>query len=89
MALPEGVDVAEAAQIVTETGYPAEPLPSRGGVRQLLCVEESHVLLFSNKAQEECNDEPAAEAELAVPADGDGVGGDRDLASCVNSIEKA
>ncbi|KXS53275.1 MAG: Cu2+-exporting ATPase, partial [Marinobacter sp. T13-3] len=31
VALPDGIDAEEAARIVTETGYPAEPVQAEGG----------------------------------------------------------
>jgi len=96
VALPEGVDVAEAARIVTETGYPAEAIAEPGAESGSCCASKKATSCCSSKAQEETHkpDEPAAEAASAteVPADGDAVVlavTGATCASCVNSIEKA
>src|SRR5690554_533906 len=96
VALPEGVDVAEAARIVTETGYPAEPLPEPEAESGSCCASKKATSCCGSKAQEETQkpDEPAAEAatEAGAGADSDAVVlavTGATCASCVNSIEKA
>src|SRR5690554_1286156 len=40
VALPEGVDVAKAARIVTETGYPAEAIAEPGAESGSCCASK-------------------------------------------------
>ncbi|WP_226596146.1 heavy metal translocating P-type ATPase [Marinobacter nauticus] len=89
VALPEDVDSAEAARIVTEAGYPAEPLvhsePSGS------CCASKKGKSAAAKAPDP--DTPAASTDVEPPDAGDGqialaVSG-ATCASCVNTIEKA
>src|SRR5690554_5230818 len=96
VALPEGVDVAEAARIVTETGYPAEAIAAPEAESGSCCASKKATSCCSSKARDEAHepDEPAAEAstEAGAGADGDAVVlavTGATCASCVNSIEKA
>src|SRR5690554_1249515 len=94
VALPEGVDVAEAARVVTEAGYPAEAIaePESGSC----CASKKAASCCSSRAQDAVSEpgEPAAKAATEANA---GANGDTVLlavtrttcASCVNSIEKA
>ena len=89
VALPEDVDSAEAARIVTEAGYPAEPLvhnePSGS------CCASKKGKSAAAKAPDP--DTPAASTDVEPSDAGDGqialaVSG-ATCASCVNTIEKA
>src|SRR5690554_175769 len=78
VALPEGVDTAEAARIVADTGYPAEP-----------CPEPEAVIDTVNHTSPAAAQTPAA----AGSSSGDdaqvlAISG-ASCASCVNSIETA
>ncbi|MGF2686791.1 heavy metal translocating P-type ATPase [Marinobacter sp. DUT-3] len=96
VALPEGVDATEAARIVTETGYPAEPVgeasESANGCADT--AEDGH----NDGGQTDHPSRDAAgtvakdvQAEPAATANGQvhlAVAG-ATCASCVNTIEKA
>jgi len=93
VALPEGVDAAEAARIVTETGYPAEPVEED--------AEPASCCASGNKSENHTGDdsENRATAEESVPSSPEATTGDSGqvhlsvtgatCASCVNTIEKA
>lgn len=96
VALPEGLDAAEAARIVTETGYPAEPV-GKAPESATCCASTSE----GSKKDEGQADHPsgntpdaiAGSVQTAPPAAADdqihlAVTG-ATCASCVNTIEKA
>ncbi|MFL1464557.1 heavy metal translocating P-type ATPase [Marinobacter sp. HN1S83] len=96
VALPEGVDAAEAARIVTETGYPAEPVreSSESAIGCADTTEDGN----NNGGQMDHPSRDTAgtvakgvQAEPAATANGQihlAVAG-ATCASCVNTIEKA
>ncbi len=92
VALPDGIDVAEAARIVTEAGYPASPLEATSSAESVPEGEHCHV-----------DNEPAQTGTRQEPEQGnagkvESAGNDDQIhlavtgatcASCVNTIEKA
>jgi len=89
VALPENVDSAEAARIVTEAGYPAEPLVHNEPIGS--CCASKNGKSAADKAPD--SDTPAASTDVEPSDAGDGqialaVSG-ATCASCVNTIEKA
>jgi len=89
VALPENVDSAEAARIVTEAGYPAEPLVHNEPIGS--CCASKNGKSAADKAPDP--DTPAASTDVEPSDAGDGqialaVSG-ATCASCVNTIEKA
>ena len=96
VALPEGIDANEAARIVTETGYPAQPLETHPEPASC-CVGGGH----KDKAHSPANDAPSIEggAPEAASATEETPAAEHDqiylsvsgatCASCVNTIEKA
>jgi Cu+-exporting ATPase len=89
VALPEGIDVDQAAQVVTEAGYPAEPLEQSGGGGSCCASQES------SQNDESHGEESAQHEEHHQEATPDGedqvhlsVSG-ATCSSCVNTIEKA
>ncbi|MTI99000.1 MAG: copper-translocating P-type ATPase [Marinobacter adhaerens] len=93
VALPEGVDAAEAARIVTETGYPAKPFEEEAEPASC-CASRSK---SENLAGDDSEDhETAEESVQSSPESATGADGQVHLsvtgatcASCVNTIEKA
>ncbi|SFM48771.1 heavy metal translocating P-type ATPase [Marinobacter pelagius] len=95
VALPEGVDLEEAARRVTDAGYPAEPVKEADEQPASCCAgkakaetSEGHTHQDHSGHQAETPDEVAPEA----PAGGDQVSlsvSGATCASCVNTIEKA
>ncbi|WP_297792701.1 heavy metal translocating P-type ATPase [uncultured Marinobacter sp.] len=96
VALPEGVDAAEAARIVTETGYPAEPFEDTPEPASCCAAKAEH-----SKNDDDHSDHPfddaaetvsdSAQAEPSAAGNGQvhlSVTG-ATCASCVNTIEKA
>ncbi|MBW3227154.1 heavy metal translocating P-type ATPase [Marinobacter adhaerens] len=93
VALPEGVDASEAARIVTETGYPAEPFEE--DAKPGSCSSPAH----QDKGHSNDSAEDRATGERSAPASSDATtGADEQIhlsvtgatcASCVNTIEKA
>ncbi|MDL0430841.1 heavy metal translocating P-type ATPase [Marinobacter sp. TBZ242] len=91
VALPDGIDIREAARIVTEAGYPASPLEASSATGAV--SEREHCHADNDQAQTESRAEPEPEAEKTpAKADSDqiylAVTG-ATCASCVNTIEKA
>jgi len=89
VALPEGVDVAEAARIVTEVGYPAEPVAENEAMPASCCAGKTRDEATGAAEPEAKTDAAATSAE---PAGGDQVHlavTGATCASCVNTIEKA
>ncbi|MEQ9545607.1 MAG: heavy metal translocating P-type ATPase [Marinobacter sp.] len=96
VALPEGVDVAEAARIVTATGYPAEPFEETPEPASCCASKAEH-----GKNDDEHSDHPSDDAAETVSestqAEPSGTGNGQvhlsvtgaTCASCVNTIEKA
>ncbi|RBP32484.1 Cu+-exporting ATPase [Marinobacter pelagius] len=95
VALPEGVDLEEAARRVTDAGYPAEPVKEANEQPASCCAgkakaeaSDGHTHQDHSGHQAEKPDEVAPEA----PAGGDQVSlsvSGATCASCVNTIEKA
>ncbi|HCA12314.1 MAG TPA: Cu+ exporting ATPase, partial [Marinobacter adhaerens] len=91
--LPEGVDADEAARIVTETGYPAEPFQED--------AEPASCCSSGNEDEADTADDSedqATEADSAPTGSGAAAGADGQIhlsvtgatcSSCVNTIEKA
>ena len=104
VALPEGIDADEAARIVTETGYPAEPIEPESEASEetsgSCCAAKKEPSCCSKKKDEPAKDtakdktgdsSPANSGKSPSSADGQialSVSG-ATCASCVNSIEKA
>lgn len=93
VALPDGIDASEAARIVTETGYPAETINSKGETGGVSCCNPAPT---NDRTEPESGHEHPHESatEKAEPTTSDGdqiqlsVTG-ATCASCVNTIEKA
>ncbi len=96
VALPEGVDAAEAARIVTETGYPAEPFEdapepasccaAKGEDRKNDGGHADHPAhVAAETVSESTQAEPSAAESGQVHLSVTGA----TCASCVNTIEKA
>ena len=104
VALPEGIDADEAARIVTETGYPAEPVEPENTAEEAAasscCAAQKEPSCCSKKA-----DDPSADTSKEETGEASGnnerpstsvahgqialsVSG-ATCASCVNTIEKA
>ncbi|MGF2734454.1 heavy metal translocating P-type ATPase [Marinobacter sp. DUT-1] len=95
VALPEGIDVADAARRVTDAGYPAEPVKETSEQPASCCAgkakaedsdEQPHQDYSGHQAEE--SDQGATEA----PTGGDQISlsvSGATCASCVNTIEKA
>jgi Cu+-exporting ATPase len=92
VALPEGIDIKQAAQAVTEAGYPAEPMEQPGG--EASCCSsgdpsnnsESHAEESAHSAQpadHHPESAPAGEEQVHLSVSG------ATCSSCVNTIEKA
>ncbi|MGO1748702.1 MAG: heavy metal translocating P-type ATPase, partial [Marinobacter sp.] len=95
VALPEGIDATEAARIVTETGYPAEPVTEKPASCCSFKSEKSDAGVDKttetkseqHSAPEATPEEPTTpghsddQAQLAITG--------ATCASCVNTIEKA
>src|SRR5690606_18020220 len=82
VALPEDVDSAEAARIVTEAGYPAEPLDQNDSPGSCCASNKDK----SDADQAAGSDTPAVstgDGQIALAVSG------ATCASCVNTIEKA
>ncbi|SFR48079.1 Cu+-exporting ATPase [Marinobacter gudaonensis] len=96
VALPEGIDATEAARIVTETGYPAQPLKTHSEPASC-CAGGGH----KEKTHSPANDAPSVEGDApeADSATEETPAAEHDqvhlsvsgatCASCVNTIEKA
>ena len=95
VALPEGVDASEAARIVTETGYPAEPFQLREDAEPGSCCssdnqDKPNSIESADHQTTAAHSAPTA-SEPTVEADGQiylSVTG-ATCASCVSTIEKA
>ncbi|MCM0613678.1 heavy metal translocating P-type ATPase [Marinobacter sediminum] len=93
VALPDGIDAGEAARIVTETGYPAETINSKGETGGASCCSPAPT---NDRTEPESGHEhphdSATEKAEPTTAEGDqiqlSVTG-ATCASCVNTIEKA
>ncbi|MDO6441615.1 heavy metal translocating P-type ATPase [Marinobacter sp. 2_MG-2023] len=92
VALPEGIDASEAARIVTETGYPAEPVKEAEQLASCSAFKPGKVEATADKTVEETSSEGKPERQAAA------IQGDNQVhlavtgatcASCVNTIEKA
>ncbi len=93
VALPEGVDAAEAARIVTETGYPAEPFEEDAQPASCCASGNKSENLAGDDSEDHAVTEESVQSspESATAADGQvhlSVTG-ATCASCVNTIEKA
>ncbi|OZB03232.1 MAG: Cu+ exporting ATPase, partial [Marinobacter sp. 34-60-7] len=89
IALPEGIDSAEAAKRVTEAGYPAEPIPEAPAGHHHADHGEGHAAF--TKSGVPTSEDLASEVEKPTDADSAvtlSVSG-ATCASCVNTIEKA
>ncbi|MDK8462614.1 heavy metal translocating P-type ATPase [Marinobacter sp. SS13-12] len=91
VALPDGIDTAEAAGIVTEAGYPASPLEASSAAEP--ASEDDHCHVDSKQAQTETRQQSDQDT-----GKGESAGNDDQIhlavtgatcASCVNTIEKA
>ncbi|WP_417520750.1 heavy metal translocating P-type ATPase [Marinobacter sp.] len=98
VSLPEGVDAKEAARVVTETGYPAEPV-AEAKKPASCCASKADKAATADAPLDQAIDEggqakpPESAPEKPKPARGDdevhlAVTG-ATCASCVNTIEKA
>ena len=91
VALPDGVDLVEAARVVTETGYPAEPLTNSKPAS--CCASKTAYSHNRTSGADQAPAESATEPGQAAEAAKDdqtalSVSG-ATCASCVASIEKA
>lgn len=91
VALPDGVDLAEAARLVTEAGYPAEPVATSEPAS--CCASKKASSCSSQSDNTDAPAMPATEhAKASEAADDDQVAlsvSGATCASCVASIEKA
>ena len=100
VALPYGINTDEAARIVSETGYPAEPIEAEDNEAGSCCASKKQTSCCSTKSEapssgaseEESETESRPDSEPSTDS-GDGqialsVSG-ATCASCVNTIEKA
>jgi len=91
VALPDGVDLVEAARVVTETGYPAEPLARSEPAS--CCASKKTSSGSSTSSVDHTPADPAAERpQASKTADDDQIAlsvSGATCASCVASIEKA
>ena len=78
VALPEGIDAAEAARIVTETGFPAEPLEDGAST-----AESAHQAPETAAMSDDTGAESSGNGQVHLAVTG------ATCASCVNTIEKA
>ncbi|SHK16488.1 Cu+-exporting ATPase [Marinobacter antarcticus] len=96
VALPEGIDATEAARIVTETGYPAEPVTEAEIEKPANCCSSKSKTSGSRTDEdpgEQGKVQESKSEKAATPAQSDdqvhlAVTG-ATCASCVNTIEKA
>ncbi|MGM0952741.1 MAG: heavy metal translocating P-type ATPase [Pseudomonadota bacterium] len=100
VALPDGINAAEAARIVTETGYPAEPIEAGDNEAGSCCASKKQTSCCSKKSEdqssgaseEETETEPRPDSEPSTASGGGQVAlsvSGATCASCVNTIEKA
>ncbi len=100
VALPEGVDASEAARLVTDTGYPAEPVEPVDSEAGSCCASKKQTSCSSNKSEDENASAPEEEPEVHSHSGSDQSAASSDgqialsvtgatCASCVNTIEKA
>ncbi|WP_372985760.1 heavy metal translocating P-type ATPase [Marinobacter sp.] len=96
VALPEGIDVADAARRVTDAGYPAEPVKEANEQPASCCAGKAKAETSDGRQphQEHSGHQPEQPDEVAAeaPAGGDQVSlsvSGATCASCVNTIEKA
>ncbi|MBE0487372.1 heavy metal translocating P-type ATPase [Marinobacter sp.] len=91
VALPDGVDLAEAARVVTEAGYPAEPVVTSEPAS--CCASQKASSCGSPSDNTDAPAKPAIEhAQASEAADDEQVAlsvSGATCASCVASIEKA
>ncbi|MBU2953050.1 heavy metal translocating P-type ATPase [Marinobacter sp. F3R08] len=78
VALPEGIDAAEAARIVTKTGFPAEPLEDGAST-----AESAHQAPETAARSDDTGPESSGNGQVHLAVTG------ATCASCVNTIEKA
>ena len=93
VALPEGVDASEAARVVTETGYPAEPFEedaepasycsSRNNSDAAPAEAPADQTKAADSAHSGAESTPGADGQIHLSVTG------ATCASCVNTIEKA
>ncbi|MDX1554353.1 MAG: cation transporter, partial [Marinobacter sp.] len=91
VALPDGIETAEAARIVTEAGYPASPLEASPTAEP--ASEDDHCHVDNEQARTEFRQEPEQSTGNVESTGNDdqihlAVTG-ATCASCVNTIEKA
>ncbi|MGO1234354.1 MAG: cation transporter, partial [Marinobacter sp.] len=100
VALPDGINAAEAARIVTETGYPAEPIEAEYNEGGSCCASEKQTSCCSKKSEDQSSGASEEESETesrpdSEPSTASGGGqvalsvSGATCASCVNTIEKA
>lgn len=92
VALPEGIDTTEAARIVSETGYPAEPVTETEKPAASCCSSKSEKTAAEATGEQHDAPEDTSKGSTA-PTQSDeqvhlAVTG-ATCASCVNTIEKA
>ncbi|HEA53875.1 heavy metal translocating P-type ATPase [Marinobacter antarcticus] len=93
VALPDGIDATEAARIVTEAGYPADPVAEAHIETEKPASSSSSESNVSNPGGNAEAGKKKTDAKVAEPAQGDdqvhlAITG-ATCASCVNTIEKA
>jgi Cu+-exporting ATPase len=96
VALPTGIDATEAARIVTETGYPAEPVTETEIEKPASCCSSKSKTSGSGTDEdpgEQSKVQESKSEKAAIPAQSDdqvhlAITG-ATCASCVNTIEKA
>lgn len=100
VALPDGINTDEAARIVTETGYPAEPIEAGDNEAGSCCASKKQTSCCSKKSEdqssgaseEETESESRPDSEPSTASGGGQVAlsvSGATCASCVNTIEKA
>ncbi|MBR9871648.1 MAG: copper-translocating P-type ATPase [Gammaproteobacteria bacterium] len=92
VALPESVDKAEAAKIVSDTGYPAEPVVAEEPSSSCCASKKGDAPEGTEAQSEPAKPKDGAQAKPAEASDEDQVHlavTGATCASCVNTIEKA
>ncbi|MBD3641234.1 MAG: HAD-IC family P-type ATPase, partial [Marinobacter sp.] len=95
VALPEGVDLEDAARRVTDAGYPAEPVKETDEQPASCCAGKAKSEASDEQSHQEHSGHPADEPHQGAseaPAGGDQISlsvSGATCASCVNTIEKA
>lgn len=95
VALPEGIDVADAARRVTDAGYPAEPVKEASEQLTSCCAGKAKAEASDERPHQDHSGHHAEERDQGTteaPTGGDQISlsvSGATCASCVNTIERA